>query len=316
VNRGRNPVITAIVAILMGGCAGTPGGSPAESLAPSAAVSPATGVPTLTPAPGPTPAVSIDRTSAPATGAPTPQTSNLFAIADVSVLARQRAVRVAVDRLNLRGDASTTGHVTATARRGDVLLLGAIGITAEGYTWRRAWPVTTLPTLPEAIDWPPASWVAVESTTGPYVTEMAPRCPSRVDLANVAAMLPAERSACFAATSVELEGTVICRDCGGVIPGIFEPYWLAHQFSDPLLATGDDRLTLYWSGGDAPPTGQIVRVRGHFNDPLSAICEMAYELEGGFVAALAASDATAVCRARFVVDSFDVLGPDPSWHGV
>jgi hypothetical protein len=240
------------------------------------------------------------------------------------------AVRVVVTTLNVRTSPSTSAHKAGAMAKGDVaILLGFGGIKANGYTWFQAarvtglhGPLPPLPTYPlEAANWTDlAGWIAIASGATPWIVALPARCPTTVDLATLSAMLPGEQATCLGSTPLVLQGTFGCGGCGGTFSGTFTPEWLATPLAElfsvqPSVRIGP--LQLYFPPGVTPPTeGQILRVRGHLNDPRSSTCVVAIPTTEGFDAKpvpLRAGDAATWCRQHVVVDGFDVLGVDPSF---
>ena len=66
------------------------------------------------------------------------------------------------------------------------------------------------------------------------------------------------------------------------------------------------------SGLERPEQGSIVRVTGHFSDPASSTCSMS-TFDGEQAIPVDSRTAEVLCRERFVVDGFDVLGTDPDF---
>ena len=239
------------------------------------------------------------------------------------------AVRVTVTSLNVREHPSTTAKKMGSLAKGDVVvLLGYGGIRAGGYTWFEAarikglhGPLPPLPAYPlQGGAWSDLTgWIAIGTGGTAYVAPLPARC-GATDLATISAMLGSEQLACLGSTPLELQGTFGCGGCGGAFPGTFTPDWLATPLSgffSANLADGVGPLQLYFPPSVSRPTeGSILRVRGHFADARSSTCVVKIPTTDAFDAppvALRAGDAATWCRQHLVVDSYDVLGVDPSF---
>ena len=229
------------------------------------------------------------------------------------------AFHVNVPELNIRATPSTAGTKVAVARRGDIIVVYDHRVEADGFVWYFGYPAVqapgVLPSLPESLDPridPPFGWLAAGTAADPYMLPIAPRCPTEVDVETVVAMLDSERLACFGARSIGVEGTYGCRGCGGVVTGTYEPPWLAGR-EHP-----DFPFALHFppSGLQPPPQATIIRVRGHFDDPAASTCVI-HEGVGleGTLEPIGTALSVDYCRRRFVVETYEVLGPDPSFEG-
>jgi hypothetical protein len=248
------------------------------------------------------------------------------------------AIEVAVRELNVRRKPTTSSKRLETLRRGDVMIISPTDqlsfgwgpVKADGYTWyavMRPNVVDTglsldpLPKPPiDVADGPPFwGWLATDDGTTPYVTAIGPRCPTTVDLLNVSGMLPAERLACFNEPFV-LQGTYGCAGCGAVELGSFKPAWLATPVeldflsANPAERLGPLALRFAPKGPPRPAHGSIVRVTVHVDDARSDNCAMS-ELVGEELVPIDDRTAMLYCRERLVVDSYEVLGLDPSFPG-
>ena len=275
--------------------------------------------------------------SAVPSSAPSPSTapSATPAIGTLDVFPPGAAVQVAVAELNLRTKASTSAKRVQILKRGAVLLISPLDnvsfgygpVKKNGYTW---YPVIVtrykngaLPALPtEPYDAsggePTWGWVAADDGEHQYLSALAPRCATTVDLPSVQGMLPAERLACFGEPFV-LEGTYGCGGCGGANAGTFKPSWIASPLSFGFLSVhpaerlGPLALRFPPAGPAAPAAGKIIRVTVHVDDSRATKCVMAEPDDSGAMRAVDARTAVLQCREQLVVDSFEVLGTDPSF---
>ncbi len=254
----------------------------------------------------------------------------------VQVFPPGAAVEVTVRELNLRRKPSTGSKRVETLARGTVLIvmpadnisLGWGPVNADGYTW---YPVVLanvanpdlkldpLPATPLVYGGEPTSgWVASHRGSELYLSPLPPRCPTTVDLANVTGMLPAERLACFHEPFV-LEGTFGCPSCGAIALGTYKPPWLATpvelDFLSVNAAEGIGPLALRFppNGPTRPEAGSIIRVTVHVDDPRSTRCAITESDGAGGTVEVDERTAVLFCRERLVVDSFDVIGTDPSF---
>ena len=255
------------------------------------------------------------------------------AIGTLDVYPPGAAVEVAVKELNLRKNPSTSAKRVAILNRGAVLVIspndnisfGFGPVSRNGYTW---YPVTvtgfkngTLPALPASpVDATGAAvwgWVAANDGETPYLSPLAPRCPTVVDLENVQGMLAAERIACFG-EKITLVGTYGCPGCGGTYVGTYKPLWLAAPFEFDFLSVNPaDRIgplaVRFPPDGPArPAAGTRVSVVVHVDDARSTKCTM---IDGAGADATTIDKRTAVlyCRERLVVEQVQTMGPDPSF---
>jgi hypothetical protein len=310
----------AIIAIALAGC------GPEASSGPSAATPTGPAGPSGLESPGSTATGSTPPASAsPAAPTASPKPAGLALQANV-------AVRVSVSVLNVRESPSTSAKKVGTMASGDVaVLLGYGGIKSGGYVWFQAGRVKgvhgALPALPAnptaGGDWTNLTgWIAVGSSTTAYVTTLAPRCDpaAATDLGILSAMLPGEQLACLGKTPLVLQGTWGCGGCGGAFPGTFKPDWLATPLSGFFSVKWSQPagpLQLYFPTGDArPDEGKILKVHAHLGDSHSATCKISIPTSEAFDAPLVpirTADAVLYCKQHVVVDSYDVLGVDPSF---
>ena len=293
----------------------TAGGSPSSSASASPAASVSASV-----APS-SAAASASASGAPATSAPPPVVA-----APEGLIPPGSIVRVATDGLRMREEPSTESALVDDLPVDQLLLVGFAQqrsdwgpVSAGGFAW---YPVirvdaTELPALGEGMTTSSIGWVAAGDSTEAYIQLVEPRCPARpVDLASVERMQPWEQLSCFGSEQITLEGTYGCGACGGLSPGTFEPSWLAHPMNFYLLSTdsttqvGPFNLRFPPGGPANPPEGQIIRVVGHFDDPAAIGCVVS---PGEPPVPIDPAVAELYCREQFVVETIEVIGPDPEW---
>jgi hypothetical protein len=310
----------AVAAILVAAC--DPSASPAASAGagPSGSPTAASGEPSAegSPAGSAVPSPTAEATPAP----PSP----------LAGLRPHIAARVTVAALNVRESPATSAKRSGTLSKGDIVVLtGYGGIKAGGYVWFEAGRLAgvrgALPALPawplEGGDWSDLTgWIAVGNDSEAYVKPLAPRCSdaAATDLATLSAMLLGEQLACLDDTPLVLQGTWGCGGCGGAFAGTFTPAWLAEPLSGVFSVNWSERVgptQLYFPRGvDRPTEGTILRVHGHLSDRRASKCEVAIPTSEGFDAplvAIRARDAVAWCQEHIVVDSYEVIGTDPSF---
>jgi hypothetical protein len=264
--------------------------------------------------------------------APSASPSAAPSIGTLSIFPPGSAIQVTVSELNLREAPSTTAKRVAILKKGQILIVspydgvwfGAGPRKKDGYTW---YPVIKLqvegpdgglpplPTRPVLLGTEVVvGWLATHDGTKPYVKQLAPRCPTSVDLPNVQAMLSAERLACFAGPIV-LEGTYGCPSCGAELTGDFKPIWLNYPQALEFLSVdvhdqvGPIILRFPPDGPANPDGGAIIRVTVHVDDPAAVGCSIKISGEP----AVPPSTALLYCREQLVVDSYEVIGTDPDF---
>ena len=239
-------------------------------------------------------------------------------------------VQVLADGLRLRESPRLDGAVLTRIGAGEVVYVVDAGGTQlpptfdDGYAW---YPVQFIPGY---ADWPADpptdtaafGYVAGHSTKGERLVElMEPRCPSAADIESLTRITAWERASCMGDQQLTLEGTYGCGVCDSLAQeGTWEPEWLASYLNpmSPLSPVGQvqnvgiEPIVLAFrpvvGKPDSGMSGSVMRVVGHFNDPLSADCVVGDE--SGL-----AEDAAAewYCRERFVVDGWEVIGTDPEY---
>lgn len=314
------------LAMLVGACS-----SPSASV-PSAPATAPSAAPSGSPAPSEASSPSVAPSAAPS---PSAVPSATPAIGTLDVLLPGAAVQVVVKELNLRTKPLISAKRVKILQRGVVLVISPLDtmsfgygpVKKNGFTW---YPVVVspytdgtlppLPTEPIAVSGsePTWGWVATDDGAQPYVMPLAPRCPATIDLTSVQGMLPAERLACFGASFV-LEGTFGCGGCGGAVAGTFKPSWIASPLAFGFLSVnatdrlGPLALRFPPAGPAEPPAGSIIRVTVHVDDSRATKCTMVEPDWTGEMAAVDARTAVLQCREQLVVESFEVLGADPSF---
>jgi hypothetical protein len=236
-------------------------------------------------------------------------------------------MRVEVSGLNVRAKPSTSGATFGKAAKGSVFVVRDWPIQANGYAWYFGYETAiaaggAVPALPKSIDYATdgkAGWLAAGTATSPYLLPIGPRCPTTVNLANVESMLDSELLACFGSKAIVLQGTMGCGGCGGVSAGTESPDWLADPLAGGLMSVhaairlGPLAVHFAPTGPPRPADGSIVKVTVHLNDPRATTCKITVTDDAGKDVAIDSTVALAWCNAKFVVDSLDILGTDPSF---
>ena len=134
-----------------------------------------------------------------------------------------------------------------------------------------------------------------------------------MDVVTLLDLIPAERLACFGADELLLAPTMLGRieqDPGGSVDGT--PDWLAQDLAlkmygrdGPEGLEGALPVVLSPSLDEPPPQGSWLTVRGHFDDPASATCEMTYPEGWGSIRETRELQVLA-CRERFVITAFEM----------
>lgn len=249
------------------------------------------------------PSVGATPTSEPtATPAPTPGFE-----APAGILPPNSRAVVVVDALQVREQPGLNAAVVDTLPAGTVVEL------AIGYI------------DPEAVDG--IDWYHVHYSSdlfgsvaggvgGDRYLELLPaRCEDGdPDLAALMNLTAWERLACFGDRSITVTSTYGCPVCGIPYPrGGYEPAWLANP--DTLAYFGwPDAITLHLrpeAGLIFPPNASILRVTGHFSDPVSSTCVINPTMEGVEIGAeVDPVIAELWCREQFVVDAYEIIGTD------
>lgn len=235
--------------------------------------------------------------------------------------------------LNLREGPSTNSDRIEILKRGQVLIVSpydgvwfGAGPVRKAYTWYPVMKLQTgdadgdlpaLPTRPILIGTEvEIGWIATDNKEVQYVKALPPRCPTTIDLANVAGMLAAERLACFDGPIV-IEGVFGCPNCGAELTGDFDPIWLNYPQSldflsvDPSEHVGPTVLRFPPGGPERPAGGSIIRATVHVDDPAAAGCSI--DINGADP--VPPQTASLFCREQLVVDSYQVIGMDADFFG-
>ena len=329
----RTPIIIAVVilgaialavglAVLLGGREdGEDDASPSASLV--ASVAPSAGASAAASASAPAAA------SAGASGVPSSEPSAGAGPGPVvpppdGLLPPGSLARVTADGLRVREGPTTGGEEVATLASGELVAIGKsylspnIGpVEADGFTW---YPVGVLgisemPAVPhEPLENPGTiGWVAGGDADGGFLELVDPRCTdAEPTLAVLQSLLPWEQLACYGNARLTIEGVLGCGGCGSFIPGTFQPPWLAYPESlDFLSLEPQDRIGPFalWFPPEVerPEAASILRVTGHLDDARAAECDMQL---GDPPAPVDEVTTLYACRAKFVVESVEVLGID------
>jgi hypothetical protein len=130
----------------------------------------------------------------------------------------------------------------------------------------------------------------------------------------------ANAASCFGQTELTIEGyTLGCGGCGGVDEYDRTPSWLATfiplYFVGPNAgeagidpASGFPVFIDPASGLVFPPPDTLVRVTGHFNDPIALTCQVTPK-PGSSAPPLDPNDVIATCQRSFVVTAVTVITP-------
>lgn len=270
---------------------------------------------------GPTPSPTASPTGSPtetpaATATPVPAEPVVEPPTDI--LPPGSVARVITDGLNFHREPGTGAEMVATLAEGELV---AVGYSHLAMSWGpvEADGLDGYPVLPLGItELPPAGsppfrqtdalgWVAAGDASGPFVELVPPRCLSGdPEVVILQSLLPWERLACYGDRSITISGVFGGPCCAGVIPGSFEPEWLAvPETTDFLSPEGQDQagpMTLHFPPDvDRPDYGSIISVTGHFDDPAAAECLVA---SGEPPEPIDDQVAELYCRERFVVESF------------
>jgi hypothetical protein len=237
---------------------------------------------------------------------------------------------VAVDSLNVREGPSTTATVVATLAKGDTVTVlhdieNPLPVIVSGVSW---YEVTTA--AAQQIVWVAAGEDGL-AYLEPPTAETCDDLPG--DAVTLAQLIEAggwHRLACLGNAPLTLTGVIDFHCQGGARGGTYEPAWIADWCPSQTLTPEEtvntcdnsdcasstnpapttlDHHTLVMvvapGGPSVQPRGTIVRVTGHFDDPVSATCriEPGSDFSGAWSGA-----SELLCREQFVVTEIEKLG--------
>jgi len=294
-----------VLTMLLAACVGSPTSTPSTSSASIAA------------SPGP------PRTPVPTLAFPTSLPAS-------ATLAVDSWAKVVVDRLNIRERAGTDAPSLGLLPTGSAGMIAAGPVEADGYDWY-ALAAPGLPYAsgcatnqdPSILDCPIwFGWVASSDGQGnPWIVPAELECPAApTTIAQVTGIQPGVRLACFGSRPLDFAGMIDLIPGDGYYPFAWEPRWLA----DPLDAFGlgvEDPTHSFYSPTTPWPflplrfpngpyagweRGDLVQIRGHFDDPAATTCHISPPDFPGSV-----PDPNFLvfsCRERFVVEQVTVTG--------
>lgn len=198
-----------------------------------------------------------------------------------------------------------------------MLLASACSVTVAPTPTPPAVPTVTASPSPTPLDTP---ILEVTPTPGPTPTPVLSCGPLPTTAAEIVAMSVPTAAACYGDTSLTIEGySVPCTGCGGLDEYDRSPSWLALNVPQYSVGTtpgtpGQDVATSFpvfidpATGIAFPPAGALVRVTGHFNDPIAKTCRVTPK-PGSSVSALDPASVITACRASFVVTAVSQVTP-------
>jgi hypothetical protein len=288
------------------------------------------GAPTTAPSGGP----SLTPASVPPTAAPlatTEPVSPSWTPRPPEALLLESLITVKVAELNVRDRPTTSGKIVGLVKKGQTLRVIEYGpFSHDGYPWYEVAFVAKAGNAPTSATVDVRNvegirgWIAVGKGDTAWVSKLKPRCPATIDLASIRYLLGSELLACYGNNTIELTGTFGCGGCGGMRPGSFEPGWLTSPLGGIPLAVypvtdnmGSIGLRFPPGGAELPAEGSVLRVRGHFDDPIAGSCAISVidpvKPTGETLVAVAPASAQLICRQQFVVESIVVVGTDPGF---
>jgi hypothetical protein len=248
--------------------------------------------------------------SEPPSTVPTPEPTPGFE-APAGILPPNSRAVVVVDALQVREQPGLNAVVVDTLPAGTVVELAfawSDPVAVDGIDWYRV-----------AYKGDLAGSVAAGVGEDRYLELAPPRCEGgNPDLAALTHITDWERLACFGDRAITVTGTYGCSVCGiaYTIEG-FEPGWLADPDNLNYLGWQEGAITLHFppaSGLEGAPNASILRVTGHFNDPVSSTCVIRPTMEGVVIRAeVDPVIAELWCREQFVVDGYEIIGTDPDF---
>jgi hypothetical protein len=184
-------------------------------------------------------------------------------------------------------------------------------------------PTPPAPTAPSATPTPTPPETPIPEPTptpGPTPTPVLSCPPTPTTAAEIIAMSVPTAAGCYGDTQLTIQGySVDCGGCGGVDTYDRSPAWLAVAIPEfflggTLTATGGDAVTSFpvfinpSTGIKFPAAGSLVRVTGHFNDPIAKTCKVT-PIPGSGASALDPASVITACRASFVVTAVSEVTP-------
>jgi hypothetical protein len=157
-------------------------------------------------------------------------------------------------------------------------------------------------------------------TPGPTPTPVLSCPPTPTTAAEIVAMSVPTAADCYGATQLTIQGySVDCGGCGGVDTYDRSPSWLALSIPEHFVGVsagvaGADTITSFpvfidpATGIKFPAAGALVRVTGHFNDPIAKTCKVT-PIPGSGASALDPASVITACRASFVVTAVSEVTP-------
>ena len=265
--------------------------------------------------------------------------------APMGILPPSSVARVTVDGLRVRAgppdwagfpDLPQPDEVIHTLSAGDLVLIGPSPLSyhppetsPDGRGWYEVQVGGRISTT--LVDGGIIGWVAEGESGLEYLSAAPLTCPGTATLEALLYLSGEggagdelttgwDRLACHGGEQLEVEGVheYWCYE-GGVYPYEFRPAFIAYPGAgcaglilDDIDADGHGRagaLPLHFRDGFAayPERGDVIRVRGHFDDPVSSSCSA--DTPPGFDGvAIDPEFLILFCREQFVVDEVTVIG--------
>ena len=273
---------------------------------------------------GPTPTAQPTSTVA-ETATPVPSASPLPSPAPElteAPIAADTLARVTVQDLTLRAEPSTTADVLGNLSFGADAFVNRGPVEAEGMLWYEVVPERHLFRSVECIGFacgPSIGWViGVSQTNRASLEPTEIECPAAPGLDELQALTRLARLVCYSGQRLTLEGAVQSPCCGYVGPYRYTPDWLANP-TPRIFFRDESQIVLRFRPSDGlvqPEYGDIVRVRGHFDDRAASRCgvevdESMGDFDGDPITQVDPQTAAYVnlqCRMEFVIDSVQVIG--------
>ena len=195
-------------------------------------------------------------------------------------------------------------NIATDAQPGRRLAIVDGPITHEGTNWYLA-DLSQGSLYPGFYGWLPAT-----DSGRPLLRIFEPACPpGEVDVADLLALIPAERLRCFGNREIVLDPVIasVEEQFGSGVEGT--PAWLANDTLWRLFGAGGPEgvegslpVAISPTLGDTLPTNTWLSVRGHFDDPAGSTCTRTVP---GVVAFESPSMQALRCRELFVVTSLE-----------